>query len=131
VTRHGGVYSLESRDGQDLYFTKGESSNLSGIWRMPVADGEETEVVPAPVNWGEWTLAANGIYYAHYGEASRREQDYAIRFLDFESGEVTELFHRQGQFGHSWLAVSPDEQWILYSETPYGTSELMLVENFR
>jgi len=30
-----------------------------------------------------------------------------------------------------WLAVSPDEEWILYGERPAPTSELMLVENFR
>jgi hypothetical protein len=42
--------------------------------------------------------------------------------------------HEKGQFGRSWLSVSPDEEWILwilYSETPRWTSELMLVENFR
>ena len=29
------------------------------------------------------------------------------------------------------LAVSPDEEWILYGEIPSPTSELMLGENFR
>jgi hypothetical protein len=32
---------------------------------------------------------------------------------------------------YAWLAVSPDEEWILYSEIPEGQSDLMLVENFR
>jgi non-specific serine/threonine protein kinase len=32
---------------------------------------------------------------------------------------------------HMWLAVSPDEQWILYSQWPEAQPELMLVENFR
>ncbi len=41
------------------------------------------------------------------------------------------MLRRVGSSGHMWLAVSPDEQWILYSEWPEGQSELMLVENFR
>ncbi len=35
-----------------------------------------------------------------------------------------------GASEHMWLAVSPDEQWILYAQWPEAQSELMLVENF-
>jgi hypothetical protein len=31
----------------------------------------------------------------------------------------------------TWLAVSPDEDWVLYGARPPSTSEIMLVENFR
>ena len=37
----------------------------------------------------------------------------------------------EGPSGRMWLTVSPDEEWVLYSELPIGQSELMLVENFR
>jgi hypothetical protein len=43
---------------------------------------------------------------------------------------VTELFRREGQVFIQDLTVSPDEKWILYSESPWTTSEVMLVENF-
>jgi hypothetical protein len=68
-------------------------------------------------------------------------QAYTIQFFDFESGEVTDVFRREGPFDHGIvgaerstgpsLAVSPDEEWILYAECPAEKSELMLVENFR
>jgi hypothetical protein len=48
----------------------------------------------------------------------------------FKSGRVTELFRDEGR-GPYWLAVSPDERWLLYTKNPFWTSELMLVENFR
>jgi WD40 repeat protein len=129
VTQGGGVYAVESADGEHLYYANRDEE--SGIWRVPVSGGEETEVVPAPVSWGAWALFPSGIYYATYGDVTGRTQDYAIQFLDFELGQVTELYRKEGPFGHAYLDVSPDEEWILYGETPFWTSELMLVENFR
>jgi hypothetical protein len=51
--------------------------------------------------------------------------------MDLDSRQVTPLFHRKGRIEDMFLTVSPDEKWILYSETPWATSEIMLVENFR
>jgi hypothetical protein len=30
-----------------------------------------------------------------------------------------------------FLAASPDEEWLLFAESPIGQAELMLAENFR
>ena len=60
-----------------------------------------------------------------------RLQDYTVRFLDFGTGEVTLLLRKEGPVEHSWLAVSPDEDWILCGETLSRDSELILVESFR
>jgi hypothetical protein len=96
-----------------------------------VEGGDETEAVSGPLDWfGDWALSGNGLYYATERTQARREE-YTIQYLDFESGRVTELFRKDGPFEHSWITVSPDEEWILYSERPAPTSELMLVENFR
>jgi hypothetical protein len=95
---------------------------------VPVAGGEETEVLRAVISWGGWALAPSGIYFA----TSRRSvytDVYTIQFLDLESGAATELFRREGSF--SRLAVSPDEKWILFGEGPLPQAELMLMENFR
>ena len=54
-----------------------------------------------------------------------------MALFDLESGRVTELFRKDGPFFHVTMAVSPDEEWILYGEAPAATSELMLMENFR
>ena len=127
-TRVGGVYAEESWDDGYLYYAKTE--NQTAIWRVPVDGGKETEVVAGPTNQLAWALSRSGIYYAtDHGQGRRRE--YAIQFYDFESGEITDLYRKDGPFEHAWLAVSPDEAWVLYGEAPMGTSELMLVENFR
>jgi hypothetical protein len=44
---------------------------------------------------------------------------------------VREIVTREGPYEHMFLGVSPDERWILYSEAPMATAEVMLVENFR
>jgi hypothetical protein len=70
------------------------------------------------------------IYYTTFQLRARRSE-YAIQYLDLASGEVKELFRKEGPFLHFALAVSPHEEWVLYCERPQSTSELMLVENFR
>jgi Tol biopolymer transport system component/DNA-binding winged helix-turn-helix (wHTH) protein len=138
VTQGGATYAQETWDGRSLYFVNLNDS----IWRVPVAGGEESEVVRGPLAYNrDWALSSRGLYYAIerarvYGGVddhfrSRVPTEYAIWFLDFESGKVTELFRKDGPFRHRWLAVSPDEERILYGEQALAQSEIMLVENFR
>jgi hypothetical protein len=129
VTRGGGYYAEPSWDGRYLYYEKSKSN--PSVWRVPVDGGEETEVVGGPVAADRgWAVSEGGLYFATI-QAQMRRQEYTIQYLDFESGQVTELFQKEGPFYHHWLAVSPDEEWVLYGEQPLMTSELMLVENFR
>ncbi len=127
VTQAGGFYPEESRDGRYLYFSKFREE--TGIWRVPVAGGEETEVLPGPLSlWLDWALSGSGIYFRSWDASNQR---FTIHFFDFASGETTELFRKEGAFGYWWIAVSPDEEWILYGENPDWVAELILVENFR
>jgi Tol biopolymer transport system component len=127
VTRNGGVYALESWDGKHLYYSKAEMG--AGIWRVPASGGDETELLPGPVLWGDWALSRSGITFRNPEVGGGRR--HSIRYFDFATGRVTDLSKDEGRFGRYWLAVSPDEEWILYSQFPPGTSELTLVENFR
>jgi Tol biopolymer transport system component len=129
VTRNGAFHAEESWDGRDLYYRRRE-----GLWRMPAEGGEETRVLEGRFIGGffdRWAVVQDGLYLPKQEGVRGRRQEYAIRFFNFESGQVTELFRKEGPFGHGWTAVSPDEEWILLSEVPFPTSELMLVENFR
>jgi dipeptidyl aminopeptidase/acylaminoacyl peptidase len=139
VTQGGGVSAEASWDDRQLYFV---NRTEDAIWRVPLPAGPETEVLAGPLPYyADWAFSRSGIYYATQEarvfagvDGSRRARvptAYAIRFLAFESGEVTELFRKEGPFRHRWLAVSPDEEWILYGEQPLAQAELMLVENFR
>jgi Tol biopolymer transport system component/DNA-binding winged helix-turn-helix (wHTH) protein len=143
VTQGGGIYGEASRDDRYLYYVPKERT--SGIWRVPVGGGDETEVVRGPIDYYEnWALSRSGLYYATHRVPlfegvddrylplrARVPTEYTIRFLDFESGQETELYRTGGPFTYHFLAVSPDEEWILYGAQPLARSELMLVENFR
>ena len=129
VTRDGGWYAEESPDGRSLYYSK---TGDSGIWRMPLPGGQATEVVKGPIAWQSWAVGRSGLYYATTTEVVvLRRQEFAIHYLDFQTGRTTMLFRKQGADIHHSLAVSPDERWILFSESPAWQSDLMLIENFR
>ena len=127
VTQKGGFDAAESWDGQHLYYSK---TGTSGLWRMPVVGGEETVVLGGPLSNKAWALARSGLYYATSIRAGGTRRSYVLRYRDFESGQETELYRRDGSFRHESLAVSPDERWVLHCEEPTVQSELMLVENF-
>ena len=129
MTRTAASTPSESADGKSLYYAKADASG--GIWRMPVSGGEATEVLPGPVAWTDWALSRSGIYFLSTTSAGAPSPEHAIRHLDFASGQVTDVYRKEGSLRRQWLAVSPDEKWILYTEHPPWTSELMMVENFR
>jgi protease II len=79
--------------------------------------------------WQNWALGARGLYWIT-SQQGTRQSSFVILYGDHDSGKVTELFRREGQVFIQDLTVSPDEKWILYSESPWTTSEVMLVENF-
>jgi Tol biopolymer transport system component len=126
VTHDVGVaFPTVSPDGAYLYWWK--LGAHPGIWRMPVDGGEMTEVVPgAGTNMNSWAPGRSGVYYTTTGD-----EGFRIRYRDLESGEEKVLHAADGSFAHNWLAVSPDEEWVLYGERPASTSEIMLVDNFR
>ena len=98
---------------------------------MPVTGGEETAILNGPLSVKGWALARGGVYFAEATSIGARSRDYAIRYLDLASSQVTDLFRRKGPFRYESLSVSSDERWILHVEQPEPRSELMLVENFR
>jgi eukaryotic-like serine/threonine-protein kinase len=128
VSRGGGVCAEESDDGQYVCYSKAKCS--SGIWRMPLSGGDESEVLKEPVGWGNWALGRRGVLYVTC-RAQGSRQECTIQFLDSATGRTKPLF-RTADFDHVWNpATSPDEKWILFSASPPLHSELMLMENFR
>jgi Tol biopolymer transport system component/serine/threonine protein kinase len=128
VTRGGGIGGVVSWDGRFVYYAK--VFGATAIWRVSADGGEETEVLAGPVLAWNWTLARSGIYFASV-EPRARGQRWALHHLDLESAGVREILTRDGPYGHSFVAVSPGEEWILYGEAPMATAEIMLVENLR
>jgi Tol biopolymer transport system component len=130
VTRGGGFYAQESKDGRELYYSK---SSPSGVWRVAVSGGAEVEVVREIVDWQNWALGRHGIYYATVRpHVYYRREEFTIHYVAFGSGRGTPLFREDDVAGHHWgLAVSPDERWLLFGKAPASQAELMLLENFR
>ena len=82
---------------------------------------------------GAVAVSRRRLYYTTWqGSPIHGVADYSIHVLDLESGEVTEMFQEDGFTPWDYpLAVSTDDEWLLYGRQPLPVSELMLVENFR
>jgi Tol biopolymer transport system component len=132
VTRGGGFYALESLDGKSLYFSKwgGPFGAGDGLWKMPVGGGEEVRVLDRKILWQDWDLAPGGIYFLT-SKSRPGGEEWSIELLNLQSGTVTQIFHQNGpSWWHTCLALSPDEQWILYAEYPPRDADIMLAEDF-
>ena len=72
-----------------------------------------------------------GAVVAGLAAGPRGSEFFSVQRLDLDSGRAS-LFLKQETRGFvGTMTVSPDERWVLYSESPPGASELVLVENFR
>ncbi len=124
VTKNGGQTAFESADGKWLYYTKADPS--SSLWKMPVAEGVETQVGPA-VYLRSFAIAEQGIYFIPPPKPDGRS---SIEFLGFTSGASKTVvpLTRPTLFG---LAVSPDNRFLIYTQFDQAGSDLLLIENFR
>ena len=125
LTKRGGKMPLESVDGQYLYYVK---LPQNALWRLPLAGGEESQVLPAVAGLGAaYAPGKEGIYFIR---PTHRGSEEELAFLRHSTGQITSVatIPRTSGLG---LALSPDERLILYSQTEQVGSDLMLVENFR
>ena len=125
VTKNGGISGAESADGRYLYYSKYEAT---GIWRMPIEGGEETRVLDEPdgTEWFNWGLASNGIYFLNPDSEPKTTVDY----FDFATGKRSHLFALEKPWGWG-LAVSPDSQSVLFVQSEFEESKIVVVKNFR
>lgn len=127
VTKNKGVAPRESPDGKFLYYAKVKPD--SGIWRMPVEGGNEELVVKTeePVLWGYWAVADSGIYFVELSDSKK------IKFFNFATGRVIDFFalEKPSITNDAGLTISPDGQWLLFTQVDQSGSDIMLAENFR
>jgi len=116
VTRSGGNAAFESPDGKYLYYDK---FSQPGLYRMPAQGGEETQILRGPV--GVYALTSKGVYF--YSDAK------TIQFLDTATGKVSTIAALDKPSG--FLTASPDDAYVVWSQTDRNTVDLMLVEGFR
>jgi Tol biopolymer transport system component/DNA-binding winged helix-turn-helix (wHTH) protein len=125
ITTTGGVGAAESADGRFLYFVKYE---LGGLWRMPLHGGPESLVLDKTIApwWFNWTLTPRGIYFLDWNDDSKS----FVNFFEFASQKITPIltFNRPPRWG---LPLSPDGKSLLFVESDYEESSIMIVKNFR
>lgn len=108
-----------SPDGRFLYFRGDPSTERGRLYRRRLAEGTEEVLLENVVRFA---LTAQRVYF------SSRETG-AIHRLDLGSGQVELLFQPDRLAGE--IAVFPDEQTILFTQSEPRQSDLMLVEGFR
>ena len=121
VTRAGGGKVFESPDGKYVYYTKGAASGTMPLFRSPVDGGEEVQVLPRA---SYFAVTTKGVYF-NSGVSSER----TIQFLDTATGKVRTLATADKYPMHP--CASPDDAYILWSQTDKSIQDLMLVEGFR
>jgi Tol biopolymer transport system component len=127
LTAKGALLPRESPDGQFLYYLK----QAGGIWRIPVRGGPEALVL-ADFPWSlfnNWYPMNDGIYYVKQHNPFKA----TVEFHDFATRRERRIVDLQGEplSFQGGLAVSPDGQWLVYSQVSRSASDIMMVENFR
>src|SRR5262245_1840963 len=129
VTKQGGYEGFESPDGRFFYYAKGRV--IPGIWRIPMEGGAETLVVDIHQAglFRSWAVVEQGIYFVTAETQGRS----LIEFFSFATGQVTPVAAPEKPIMRNiWgMAVSPDGQWLLFTQIDQQSSDIMLMENFR
>jgi Tol biopolymer transport system component/tRNA A-37 threonylcarbamoyl transferase component Bud32 len=124
VTDVGAVFPIrESVDGRSLFY---EREADSALMAQPIAGGAPRTVLPCV---GGYDLSPRGVVYVE----CPRERVGATRQLLREHEAVTGTDRavatvEETLFG---LSVSPDGRTIIYAGSDWGTSDVMMIENFR
>jgi Tol biopolymer transport system component len=116
----------ESPDGKFLYFVIGDHyPERCSVWRMPTGGGEKTKVVDS-VACSVYAVGERGIFFFTPLDGQGRSD---ISVYDLPTGKTRKLLTIESM--PSNITVSPDGRTILYTQFDRGSSDLMLVENFR
>ncbi|MGC2185532.1 MAG: hypothetical protein WA637_19855 [Terriglobales bacterium] len=128
VTRDGGFAPLESPDRKFLYYVK--SLGNTELWRIPLEGGQATKVLEGLNSYLNLAIVDSGVVFVSVPATAGGS---SLQFLSFATHKVRRVAKLElpPDFQFGGLAVSPDGQWILYSQADQAGSELMLVENFR
>jgi hypothetical protein len=116
---------LESSDGKTVYYAK--SLQATSLWSIPVEGGLERQVLGSLGHWSNFAVVDQGIYFIARSDSPPGS---SIQFFDFANERIRPVATIEKPV-FSGLTVSPDGQWILYTQADEAGSDLMLVENFR
>jgi Tol biopolymer transport system component len=112
-----------SSDGNWVYYSK--KGTKAPLFKCPAEGGKEMIVFDFPLNWTEWCLADDGIYYINW-----RESNSSIEFFDFHTNKITRIVDVDIK-RYFFPIISPDGQWLLFTQEDQNERDIILVENFQ
>jgi Tol biopolymer transport system component len=123
VSAEAGSYPVESDSGDSVYFFSPEKRTLRVVALNPIGTASEVDGLPRLDDRSHYTVVAGGIYFVP------ADQIRSIRYLDFATRKVSVAvdLNKENMNG---LSVSPDGQWILYTQVGAENADLMLVDHF-
>jgi len=124
VTKQGGAYAVESPDGRFVYYLRSwEELKSTELWRVPAGGGEEIRIVES-VCPQFFSVVERGIYFFSGW------QNPSVQLFNFATRKVETVAKVKGDMAYGF-SVSADSRWLLYAAYGPGSSDLMLVENYR
>jgi hypothetical protein len=107
-----------------VYYAKGQDE----VWRIPAGGGEETRFMTGVEDafHSRWAPTERGFYFVQRTGPRR-----ALKFMEFNTGRTTEVMPLDKPWDVFALAVSLDQQSVLYSQTDYSVRDLWMIENLR
>jgi Tol biopolymer transport system component len=125
ITKNGGLAPLLSPEGDFIYYAKSPAL-ASDVWRTPVQGGEETKLVDGVYRYS-FAVVHDGLYFV---SAPKFQEGSSIRFLEFASGETTDIFAVGGTAALG-IGISPDYRQLYFARADNEDSDIMLVQDVR
>jgi Tol biopolymer transport system component/DNA-binding winged helix-turn-helix (wHTH) protein len=124
LTLPDGANSLESFDGNSLYFARRVSNTGLGMLALNGASSaSDVPGMPAIEDANEWTLVSGGIYFVP------SDKPKSLLFYDFSTKKTRQVFSIEKNFA-AGLSISPDGRYLLFSQIDEENSNIMLVDHF-
>lgn len=123
ITRRGGIYAVETFDGNSIYYTTPDLP--SAVWTTSANGGDETEVIRDVVGYSTIAMARDGLYFL----SSLTRVGAQLDLLKFKNGATRRLATIDRPV-HRFLSSSPDGRSVLYTQVDREDSDLMVIDPF-
>ncbi len=124
ITSAGGTAGWETKAGDALLYLKPDTS---GIWAMNMEQQTEQLLIKADPSFV--TVTEEHVFYIHPPMTASQHTIMRYDLNTAETEKIASIPFRPLHYFSRWgFAVSPDEQWIYFSQVDKSESDLMLTE---
>ena len=122
----------ESPDGRYVYFrgAREGGKGFGSFWRVPV-EGGNAERILSPFSKRALSFRDEGLYFLDPGKTRSPDLLVALKLLDTETSETTDLGRVVAPPSPRDFSLSPDGRFVLTSHDEPGKADIMLADDFR